>query len=91
MSVRERKHSMTVPEHQKREEEDKLEALRCSAMKGRDAYARGKYSVIEDHDALDEFFDELRTKPIRAKRDDRFEGVNTKHIRRHEGSSDDSQ
>lgn len=80
MSVRGRKRSMTVPEHQKREEEDKFEALRRSAMKGRDAYTRRKYSMIEDHYALDKFFDELRTNSIRAKRGDRFEGVSTKHI-----------
>lgn len=80
MSVRGRKRSMTVPEHQKREEEEKLEALRRSAMKGRDAYARRKYSVIEDHYVLDEFFDELRTKSIKDKRGDRFEGMSTKHI-----------
>ena len=50
---------MTVPEHQKREEEDKLEALRRSAMKGRDAYERGDYATIANDEALDEFFGDM--------------------------------
>ncbi len=47
------------PEGEESEEESKLDELRREAMVGEEAYLRGETVIIEDSDALDQFFAEI--------------------------------
>lgn len=58
-------------EREELEAKAKLEALRQDINEGLEAYRKGEYTVIEDDDTLDRFFDDIaREVDEKLKRDD---------------------